>query len=132
MLSRNTCFVDVKASRHQLLQSKILHLSKSPVIAFANKYPIFISDMALQEEGYDPFKSSMTDSQTSYFPFGKPGGGAPMKSDQGRIVPQRRGVDFNRELDTSADKNRRKEAADEYLHELRKHTELINFTLLYS
>lgn len=76
--------------------------------------------MALQEEGYDPFKSSMTDSSTSYFPFGKPGGGAPMKTDQGRIQPLRRGVDFNRELDTSADVHRRKEAADEYLIELSK------------
>lgn len=89
-------------------------------LALRYDYLFPFSDMALQEEGYDPFKSSMTDSSTTYFPFGKPGGGAPLMTNEGRVAPQRRGVDFSRELDTSADVNKRRQAADEYLVELSK------------
>ncbi|KAF6034022.1 hypothetical protein EB796_007670 [Bugula neritina] len=74
----------------------------------------------LEEGSFDPFKSMSTESPTTYFPFGKPGGGAPMMSDDGRVAPQRRGVDFNKELDTMEDANKRREAADKYLVELKK------------
>lgn len=73
-----------------------------------------------EDTTYDPFKSHIAEAGETYFPFGKPGGGAPIKSDQGGLLPKRRGVDFNRELDSSADINKRKQAADEYLVELRK------------
>lgn len=71
-----------------------------------------------EEASYDPFKSSIKDAGATYFPFGKPGGGAPLRNNDGRPLPQRRGVDFVRELDSSADKNKRRQAADEYLYEL--------------
>lgn len=81
---------------------------------------VLCTDASLEEATYDPFKSMSVDSATTYFPFGKPGGGAPLKSDEGKVAPNRRGVDFNRELDTSADVKNRRDAADKYLVELSK------------
>ena len=81
-------------------------------------YDLPVLDASLEESTYDPFKSMSVDSGNTYFPFGKPGGGAPLKTEEGKVVPQRRGVDFVRELDSSAEVNKRKEAADQYLVEL--------------
>ncbi|XP_067936111.1 uncharacterized protein [Watersipora subatra] len=75
---------------------------------------------SLEESTYDPFKSMSVDSGTTYFPFGRPGGGAPLRNEDGKLAPQRRGVDFVRELDSSAEVHKRREAADQYLIEIKK------------
>lgn len=75
-------------------------------------------DASLEEAAYDPFKSMSVDNVEPYFPFGKPGGGAPLKTEEGKVAPQRRGVDFAKELNGSAEEHKRKEAADKYLIEL--------------
>ena len=68
-------------------------------------------------DGYNPFKGKAPDNP-EFFPYGKPGGGAPLRDDKGRYQLQRRNIDFAHELDTSADITRRRKAADEYLQEL--------------
>jgi len=77
----------------------------------------------------EPSSSRNPSRGTEYFPFGRPGGGAPLTMGDGKVAVQRRGLDFNRELDTSADKSRRKQAMDTYLHDLRKWWFGINFLL---
>lgn len=68
-------------------------------------------------DGYNPFKGRAPET-TNYFPFGKPGAGAPKRDEQGKLAVNRRNIDFAHELDTSADITKRRRAADEYLREL--------------
>lgn len=68
-------------------------------------------------DGFNPFKGKAPENP-DFFPYGKPGGGAPMTDNKGRVNVQRHKVDFAREHDSSAEISRRKKAADEYLHEL--------------
>lgn len=86
----------------------------SPVVTLA----LIITDSSTTElDGYNPFKGRVLET-SSYYPFGKPGAGAPLRGQDGKLNVTRRNIDFAHELDTSADVQRRRKAADEYLHEL--------------
>ena len=77
-----------------------------------------MSDTNMTEmDGYNPFKGKAPENP-DFFPYGKPGGGAPLKDDKGKFQVQRKNVDFAHERDSSSEINKRRRAADEYLHEL--------------
>jgi len=70
-------------------------------------------------DGYNPFKGKAPENG-NYFPFGKPGAGAPITDNFGRQKSNRHNIDFATELETSADIHKKRKAADEYLNELSK------------
>ncbi|XP_067949486.1 uncharacterized protein [Watersipora subatra] len=70
-------------------------------------------------DGYNPFKGKAP-GNPEFFPYGKPGGGAPLRDNNGKSHAQRRNVDFAHERDSSAEISQRRRAADEYLHELKR------------
>lgn len=77
----------------------------------------FVDGNLTELDGYNPFKGRAPENP-NYFPFGKPGAGAPITDSRGKPQVQRHKVDFNLEGETSADQGRRRRRAEEYLHEL--------------
>lgn len=83
-----------------------------------------IADTSMTEmDGYNPFKGKAP-GNPDFFPYGKPGGGAPMLDGKGKYSLQRHRVDFAHERDSSAEIGKRRRAADEYLHELSEYSVL--------